>query len=220
MATYIDDEIQNLKRKLHALSSLVEQSLRQSLEAWSNSDVALAREVIELDRQIDLSEVEIEETCLKILARYQSVAQDLRYIIGVLKINNDMERIADLSANIARRVKQLGKLPPEGPPIDFTEMGQKTLKMYQQAITALVDLDQKKAEAVRREDDDIDNINRENYRIVFRAVKENPDGVEALFQYLSVSRYLERVADYITNIAEDIIYMVEGDIIRHRPHHS
>ncbi|MCY4523643.1 MAG: phosphate signaling complex protein PhoU, partial [Halobacteriovoraceae bacterium] len=175
----------------------------------------LAREILNMDDQIDYKEVEIEEECLKILALYQPVAIDLRFLIGVLKMNNDLERIGDLCVNIARRSMFLAKRPPTTPPFDLATMAEKSTLMLHRAIDSLINMNADLARQVCADDQEIDKLNRGMYQKVYEAIKKNPDHVEELIQYLSASRYLERIADYTTNIAEDVIYMVDGSIVRH-----
>lgn len=217
MSKHLETEIKAIKQKLFTLTAMVEESVQGAVFAVSKKDAAKAKEVIDMDNRIDDMEVEIEEDCLKILALHQPVAIDLRFIIAVLKMNNDLERIGDLAVNIAERGLFLIKTPPITSPFDFDNMASKTYIMLQKSIDSLINLDLNLARQVCKDDDEIDRINREMYDKVFSAIRKNPEHAEALIQYLSVSRHLERIADYATNIAEDVVYMVEGIIIRHKP---
>jgi phosphate transport system protein len=215
MAQHLQREIDRLKRKILALGALVEDDLRQAVKALGERDDKLARRVVETDIEIDNMEVDVEEDCLKILALHQPVAIDLRFIIAVLKINNDLERIGDLSANIAERAASISKQEPVESPYDFPEMSQKVQAMLHTALDSLVNLDSKLAHTVLAADDEVDAINRSMYERVQQHIRRSPDKMDTLIQMLAVSRNLERIADHTTNIAEDVIYMIDGEIIRH-----
>ena len=215
MAQHLQREIDRLKRKILALGALVEEDLRQAVKALGERDDKLARRVLEADIEIDNMEVEVEEDCLKVLALHQPVAIDLRFIIAVLKINNDLERIGDLSANIAERAASISKQEPVESPYDFPEMSQKVQAMLHTALDSLVNLDSKLAHKVLAADDEVDAINRSMYERVQQHIRRSPDKMDTLIQMLAVSRNLERIADHTTNIAEDVIYMIDGEIVRH-----
>ena len=217
MTKHFQNELERLKKKLLALSAIVEESVERAVRSINTRDVPLAREVIENDRSIDLLEVEVEEECLKILALHQPVAVDLRFVVAVLKINNDLERIGDLAVNIAERSTYLSQKAPIEMPFDFATMEQKTRLMLEKAIDALIQMDLEVAREVGAADDEIDAINREMYNQVSKGIQDSPDQVDRLIHSLSISRHLERIADYATNIAEDVIYMIEGQIVRHQP---
>jgi phosphate transport system protein len=217
MSAHFVQELEELKKKLVELSALAEDCVRQGGLSLKNLDVLLAKKVIASDHLVDLKEVEIEEDCLKLLALYQPVASDLRFVISVLKINSDLERIGDLGVNIAERVVYLSQQPPVTIPFDFENMWQLSLDMVRRSIEALLNQDLAAAKKICAEDDKVDAINKEMYKQVYDGIKKNPESVESYIHYLSVSRHLERVADYATNICEDVIYMVEGKIVRHQP---
>lgn len=217
MSAHLITELEQLKRKLLYLGGLAEQSVRKGGLALKKLDADLAREVILMDHQLDLKEVEIEEDCLKILALHQPVANDLRFVISTLKINNDLERIGDLGVNIAERAIYLSKMPAVPIPFDFENMWQLALDMVKRSLDALVRQDIALAKAVCEDDDGVDKINKAMYDKVYAGIKASPEHVESLIHYLSISRHLERVADYATNICEDVIYMIEGRIVRHQP---
>ncbi len=216
MATYFEIELDRLKKKLIHLGTMVEESLYRAIRAFADRHEAEAIAVIEHDLNIDRMEVELEEDCLKILALYQPVARDLRMIVSVLKINNDIERIADLAANIAERVVFLCRREPIDPPYDVFDMASNVQVMVRKSLDALIELRADLAHEVCATDDHIDQINRETYTIVTQAIQENPEHLEMLLNYISISRYLERIADHATNIAEDVIGLLEGEIVRHR----
>ncbi len=217
MASHLRNELEKLKTNLLSLSSEVERALNKSMLSVRNGDSNLAKEVIEADHVIDQREVEVEEQCLAILALHQPVAKDLRFVIAVLKINNDLERIGDLAVNIAERTIYLKKQPEIPIPFDFASMSQKACAMLKRALDAFINMDLKTAHEVWESDDEIDNMNREVYDKVYSGVRKDPNQVEALIHYLSISRHLERIGDYATNICEDVIYMAEGRIVRHQP---
>lgn len=216
MSIHLHKAIESLKKRILALGALVEESVSKALIAAEQRDMALAQQVIDGDTTIDMLEVEVEEECLKILALHQPVATDLRFIVAVLKINNDLERIGDLACNIASRARKMAALtvPPKSH-IDFQGAESKVRTMLHKSLEALVNLDENLAKWVWAQDDQIDDINRSVHKQVIQALKESTDDVERLILLLSVSRNLERIGDHSTNIAEDILYMIGGEIVRH-----
>lgn len=213
---HIAREIENLKKRVLTLSAMVEESFDRSVQALNRMDGVLARQVIDADVQVDQFEVDIEEECLKVLALHQPVANDLRFIVSILKINNDLERIADLAVNIAERVLDLQKMERAPIPFDFATMSGKVHDMVKKSLDSLVTLDPELAREVISLDDEVDQIHHETYRLVIDQIKQHPDRIHALICYLVISRYLERIADQTTNIAEDTLYLVEGKIVRHQ----
>ncbi len=216
MAKHLQREIENLKKKILNLSARVEAAVHDSTEAIEERDGDLAQRVIDNDIEIDQQEVEVEEECLKILALYQPVAIDLRFIIAVLKINSDLERIGDLAVNIAERAVFLATQPKPDISFDFVGMARAAQSMLTKSLDALVNLSIELAQEVCASDDAIDAMNREMYIKVQQAILTHPEQIASLIHLLSVSRHLERIADHATNIAEDVIYMIEGQIVRHR----
>lgn len=213
MSLHLDVAIQKLKKTLLGMAAFVEEQVKNSLSAMAQRSDTLARDVITKDSQIDQMEVDIEEECLKILALYQPVALDLRFVVAVLKINNDLERIGDLAVNIAERSVTLTRSLPVAS-LDFTEMTDKTLLMLKESIDSFIGGDAELARRVCRADTEIDHAHAENYAKVDAMILEHPEHSSMIIQNLSISRYLERVADLATNIAEDVIYLVEGKIVR------
>jgi phosphate transport system protein len=215
MSIHLIKEIEKIKKMILALSAMVEESVQRAVKSLDMRDAALAQRVIDHDLDIDKKEVDVEEDCLKILALHQPVAIDLRLIIAVLKINNDLERIGDLAVNIAERSLFLAgqdRLPMR---FNFVRMGEKAQTMLRKSLDSLVNLDPDLAREVCAADDEVDAMNREAYLQVQASIRRHPDKMEALIHLLSVSRHLERIADHATNIAEDVIYMCEGTIVRH-----
>jgi phosphate transport system protein len=216
MPVHLQREIANLKKKILALGAVVEERVRQSVQAVGRRDEAQARKIVEADVEIDRMEVEIEEECLKVLALYQPVAVDLRFIISVLKINNDLERIGDLAVNIAERAIFLASQKRLYDPLDIPLISEKVQVMLKKSLDALVNADLKLAREVCLADDEVDILNRGMHEKVRAEIRRDIEVLQGASQLLDVSRFLERIADQTTNIAEDVIYMVEGEIIRHR----
>ena len=209
-------KIQKIKKRLLAIGAIVEEQVDLAVKSIVNRDKELAQKVIGGDVAIDLMEVDLEEECLKVLALHQPMAVDLRMIIAVLKINNDLERIGDLAVDATERAIVLVDQAPVDFPFDFTFMSQAVQKMLKQCIDALVNLDMELAVKVCASDDAVDAIHAEVYRKVADELVRQPQHVSQLLTYLSVSRYLERIADHTTNIAEDVIYLIKGNIVRHQ----
>ena len=216
MPKHLEREVENLKKQILALSARVEDNVYRAVQALSERNSALAEEVIKSDLGIDETEVAIEEECLKVLALHQPVAIDLRFIIAILKINNDLERMGDLAVNIAERAMFLATRERPDIPIDLSHMAEKTKAMMKKSLDALMKQDAKLAYEVLETDDEIDAMNRDMYVEIQEAIRRKPEQLESLIHLLSCSRHLERIADHATNIAEDVIYMIDGVIVRHR----
>jgi len=216
MSSHLCGAIEELKKGILALGTVVEENLLKSIRALETRDTALAQSIIDHDAEVDRMEVELEENCLKTLALHQPVAIDLRYIVAILKINNDLERIGDLAVNIAQRAEFLTLREKVDFAFDYRAMARKAERMLEMSLDALVNLDPRLARAVCAADDEVDDMNRRMLERVQGAIREDPEGLDRYLQYLLVARHLERVADHATNIAEDVIYMVEGEIVRHR----
>jgi len=216
MATHLLIEIENLKKKILHIGAVVEENLDRAIAAFNDLDEKKAARAKEKDKEIDCLEVELEEDCLKVIALHQPVAIDLRFIIAVLKINNDLERIGDLAENIAGRALYLSQREKIEVDVPVKEMAQKARRMVEKCLDALVNRDAVLAREVTAADDEIDEMHRQVYKQVEAAIAEYPEHMDKIFCYLSVGRYLERIADHATNIAEDVIYMVDGEIVRHR----
>ncbi|MFH1144785.1 MAG: phosphate signaling complex protein PhoU [Candidatus Eisenbacteria bacterium] len=215
MTIHFQREIANLKKMILTLAAIVEESVRRAVTSIEERDRTLAEQVITRDSEIDQREMQVEEECLKILALYQPVAVDLRYVVAVLKINNDLERIGDLAVNIAERTVFLAGRADTGIPFAFGEICHRALDMVRDALDALMNLDLAKAQGVLASDDEVDAINRQMYGRIAEAIRANPDKTETLMSYQSATRSLERIADSATNIAEDVIYLIQGEIVRH-----
>jgi len=215
---HLHREIELLKKEIIRVAGLVESSLHDAIRALTTRDHELAKQVESRDRRIDELEVEIEEECLKIFALYQPVAIDLRYLIAFLKLNNDLERIGDLATNIAERAASIALQPKIEIPSQIPKMTLLVQKMLKDSLDALVDVDGKKARAVMHQDDEVDSLHHSMYATVGNAIKKDSENVEIWMEIQAVSRYLERIADHCTNIAEDVEYLIHGQIHRHLGH--
>lgn len=217
MAKHLQRDLDNLQRDLLALSASVEEAVHKAARALQDRDTTLAQQVISGDSQIDREENHVEEECLKILALHQPVAVDLRRIAAALKINSDLERMADLAEDIAERAEQLARLPAIPIPEKLQRMTDLAITMVRQSLDAYVNLDARQARRVCRLDDEVDAFNRDIIAELLQTMRKSPEMVEPGMSLFSATRHIERIADHATNIAEDVVYLVEGEIIRHRP---
>ncbi len=207
--------LHELKQHLLFLSSTVEEAVAKVVQAIMARDSRLAREVIAADTEIDNLEVRIEAECQRILALHQPVAGDLRFVVATLKINNDLERMGDLAKKIGKNVVYLCGVPPTGAQVDFREIAEKSRSMVKRSIDAFVNGDAELARQVMADDDEVDALKDELYEELRNAIRSNPDELEALLKLYGVTRNLERLGDMATHVAEEVIFMVEGDIVRH-----
>jgi len=215
MTKHFQRELGKIKKKILSLGTMVEENVRMAIKAIEEFDGEAAKMIISSDHKIDEMEVEIEEECLKIMALHQPVAVDLRFLVAVIKINNDLERIGDQAVNIAQRVQTITKKERFDFVFDYSVMAEKAEAMLRMSLDALVNLDDDLALKVLLLDDEVDEKKKEAYHLIKSAISENPDNVSTLINLLLISRHLERLADHATNIAEEVIYMIEGEIIRH-----
>ncbi len=216
MSKQFEREMQTLERKLMSLFGLVEKMIDDAVRSLCEHEVELAQSVISGDRQVDEIEVEIEEECLKILALHQPVAINLRRIATVLKINTDLERIADLACNIAERAEALHQFPYFSIPDLLPEMVKRATEMVRMALDSFVELDTRRALDVIQHDIEVDEYNRKVIDELSDLMKSDSDMVTPSLHCFSVARHVERIADHAENIAEDVIYLVDGTIIRHK----
>jgi len=215
MSEIMEHEINKLKKMVSQISTKVEESLNLSIKALMNSDSILANNIIDSDHEIDSIEIDIEEECLKILALHQPVAIDLRYIISILKINNDLERIGDLSTNISRVVILLSESSKIDIPDEINIMSDIVSKMLKNSLDALFNKKLDLAISVQKMDDKVDDINSKMHNLIQNKISNDSHDSIQLMKLLSISRYLERTADHCTNIAEDVEYLINGEITRH-----
>jgi phosphate transport system protein len=216
MSKHLQHQIEALKQKILLVGTLVEDAIAKAISALVNRNGDLARAIIERDDEIDRMEVDVEEECLKVLALYQPVAADLRFVVAVLKINNDLERMGDLARNIAKRVAYLASHERVELPAEFRGMAAQAQSMVRRSLDALVNRDTLIARQIRDDDDEVDAGQRIIRERIQNQMRQSPEKLDLYMRLLSVSRHLERLADMATNVAEDVIYMVEGDIVRHR----
>lgn len=217
MSLHLQREIDLLKKKILVLGALVEETVLLAAKAIRERDESLAQTLIDGDTIIDQREVDIEEECQKILALHQPVAHDLRFIIAVLKINAELERIGDSSGNIAKRI-MLAKDQLPGFSAELEAMVFKAQHMLHRGLDALVNLNAALAYEVIASDEEIDRFNRSMYEKMEACILRAPENARAYIAVGGVSHAIERIADHASNIAEDVIYLVEGAIIRH--HHG
>ena len=215
MTRHFQKELMKIKKMVLSLGAAVEERVQMAKAAIDDRDAQMARKIIKQDFEIDEMEVEVEEECLKVLALHQPVAVDLRFLIAVIKINNDLERIGDQAVNIAERVVTITKQDPTDFLFDYSSMAEKAQIMLKMSLDALVNMDVDLALKVCLLDDEVDDIKVIAYNKIKAAMAQNPDNLGYYINLLLISRHLERLADHTTNIAEEVIYMIEGEIVRH-----
>jgi len=216
MSIHLHRDLEALEQNLLAQSAVVEQMIYRASQSLRNLRTDLLEKLHEDEQAINIREVAIEEECLKMLALHQPVAIDLRRVATVLKINEDLERIADLAVNIGERAQTLVLFPEYPFPDYLDEMVQVSIEMVRESLDAFVRLDVEAARAVCRRDDVVDDFNRKVIHDLQAHMSEHCSDVEPALQFFSASRHIERIADHATNIAEDVIYLVDGEIARHR----
>lgn len=217
MSVLLNKQIEKIKRMVLAQGALVEQALRRAVVAVEERDSELAAQVVGQDMQIDLAEIDIEEECLATLALHQPVAHDLRFIVSVLKINSDLERIGDLAGNMAEQGAALAGMPPiDMAQFGILDMARQAQLMVKQALDALVAVDADLASKVREMDDRVDARHRAVYSIVEQNIRDDIDSIPQLIRIQITARHIERIADHAVNIAKDVIYLARGEIVRHR----
>ena len=213
---HFQQQLVALKDKLLAMAALSQQALEFSVEAYLSRDVGLSNHVQEIEAAINAAETSVDEMAYDLLAKEQPMAIDLRFILSVIKINGDLERIGDQSTNIAARTIALGALPGISLPVDIKTMGSKVGIMIRRAIQALLEGDSKLAESVLDMDDEIDEMNKTIQNELVEVMKQHPEVAEQSLNAIIISRNLERAADHATNIAEDVIFWIRGNDVRHK----
>ena len=216
MTKHLERDLNQLSNQISDLGALVAESTSKCMVMLQTFDRGIAKEIVEAEAEVNTTEVEIEEECLKVLALHQPVAGDLRFLIVVLKVNNDLERMGDQVVNIAERVSFLADKERVVADLDFVAMGDIASRMVNQSVKALVKRDSLMAREVLAMDDDLDAMHARTYRVIQDVMAGNPDIVIPAVSYLTISSNLERLGDLATNIAEEIIFMEEGEVIRHR----
>ena len=215
MHRHFDDELQSLKEQILRMGGLAEEQVQGALRALVERDSDLARRIIENDRQVNTMDVAIDEDCLRLLALQQPTARDLRFITTAMKISTELERISDLAENICERAIELNEEPQLKPYIDIPLMANWALKMVKDALDAFVTHDAELARKVCRDDDFVDDLTHQLFRELLSFMLENPQTITRAIRITFIAKYLERIADHATNVAELVVYLVEGKIIRH-----
>jgi phosphate transport system protein len=215
MHRHFDDELKSLKEKILRMGGLAEEQVQGSLNALIARDSDLARKIIENDRRVNALDVEVDEDCLRLLALQQPTARDLRFITTAMKISTELERISDLAENICERAIELNEEPQLKPYIDIPRMANWALRMVKEALDAFVTGDSNLARKVCTDDDFVDDLTHQLFRELLSFMLETPQTITRAIRITFIAKYLERIADHATNVAELVVYMVEGKIIRH-----
>ncbi|HEY7288066.1 MAG TPA: phosphate signaling complex protein PhoU [Vicinamibacterales bacterium] len=210
------EELQALKDRLLTMGGLAEERLRRAVRGLVERDPAALADVIAGDTRIDSLQIEIDDRCFKLIALYQPVAVDLRTIVSSLKINSDLERVGDLAVNVGEAAQRYLLHPPVKPLIDLPRMGELAMKMLRESLDAFVDRDVGLAQGVLSQDDWLDAFKGQVFRELLTYMLSNPTTIEPSVDLILISRHLERVGDHATNIAEDVIFLVEARDVRHR----
>jgi phosphate transport system protein len=215
MPRHFHEELEALKQTLLAMGGLVEDQIRRVMKALLERDDVMAQEVIERDRQVNTYDVEVDEQCVSLLALYQPAAGDLRFITTARKIVTDLERIGDQAVNIAQRVLELNREPQLKPYIDLPRMAEQAQRMVKESLDAFVARDTALARQVCGEDSEVDLLKEQIFRELLTFMMEDPRTIPRAIRLILISRFMERVADHATNIAEMVVYLVEGKMVRH-----
>ena len=215
MPRHFHEELEALKQTLLAMGGLVEDQIRRVMRALLERDDVMAQEVVERDRQVNTYDVEVDEQCVSLLALYQPAAGDLRFITTAMKIVTDLERIGDQAVNIAQRARELNLEPQLKPYIDLPRMADAAQRMVKESLDAFVARDTELARRVRAEDDEVDALKEQIFRELLTFMMEDPRTIPRAIRLILISRFMERVADHATNIAEMVVYLVEGKMVRH-----
>lgn len=215
MDRHFDEELQKVKKNLLEMASLVEESITNALEALKKKDLKMASEIKEIDHRIDRFEIAIEDQCIELIARHQPVGTDLRFLIGVIKMNNDMERMGDHAVNIAGSVAFLIEQPRIKPVSNIWSMANEVKAMLRDSVKSFMDNDAQRAQQVCARDNVVDEMRDETIRILLTYMLEQPDKIGSAIPLLLVAKNLERIADLTTNICEDVIYIAQARVIKH-----
>jgi phosphate transport system protein len=217
MHRQFEDDLDEIKRTILTMAGLVEKSLADVKRAVARGDTALARRVIDADDEIDRFEVRIDRLATEFIARHQPTATDLRFAITAIKLGPELERIADNAVNIAERVERLAGSGAGEPRVDLPRILGLAQAMVADAISAFSARDAQAARQVIRRDDEVDDLNWQIFRVLLTVMMENPRTIGQAIDLILVARFAERIADQATNICEEVVYLVEGEPIRHRP---
>jgi phosphate transport system protein len=214
--TRFHQELDELKHRILAMAGMAEQAVDLAVQAYSQRDLALCQRVLNNEPAINRAEREIDEFAVDLLAMQQPMAIDLRFILAVIKINADLERVGDQAVNVAQRVMNMIEMPPTDLPVDIPAMAAKVRKMVRDALQSFIEGDTDLARRVLEADDEVDRLNKEAFANLSICMQTKPDSAVQALDALSIARNLERVADHATNIAEDVIFWVRGADVRHR----
>ena len=215
MTTHLEQELEDIKSKIFEMADLAIESIAKSVQALKESNAELAETVMREDSALDNLEVEIDNECIKVLVTRQPAAVHLRFVLAMLKMNTDLERIGDLATNIAAEAVNLHGRPPLKPLVDIPRMAELCIGMLRDVFGAFTERDAEKARNIIARDRDIDTLNMQVYRELFTYMAENAHNISQALGLIMVSKALERIGDHVTNIAERAIYYIEGIDIRH-----
>lgn len=215
MDRHFDDELQDVKKNLLQMATLVEESITKALDALKKKDSDMVSTIREIDHQIDTCEIAIEEQCIELIARHQPVGSDLRFLIGVIKMNNDLERMGDHAVNIAESIEYIIKGPHIKSITNIWSMAKIVKQMLRQSVESFIDNDPVKAQQICERDSIVDKMRTETIRILLTYMLEEPETVGTAIPYIMVAKNLERIADLSTNICEDVIYIAQARVIKH-----
>ena len=215
MERLFDEELKNLKEKLLRMAGLVEESVELAIEAIKDRKDELSQGVLKNEEQINLLDVEVDETCLRLMALRQPMASDLRFITSAMKIDSELERMGDLAVNVSEQAFILNKLPPLKPLLDIPRMARLAQAMIRDSINAFINRDEALARSVCERDDEVDALDEQIFRELLTYMMEDAANISRAVALILVSRNLERMADHATNIGEDVIYLAKGKTIKH-----
>ncbi len=215
MDRHFDEELQNVRKKLVEMAASVEESITKSLDALKNKDLKMADEIRDLDHRIDKLEITVEDMCIELIARHQPVGSDLRFLIGTIKMNNDLERMGDHSVNIADCIKYVIEAPAIDQITNIWTMAKIVKEMLRDSVQSFIDNDAVKAQKVCERDSVVDAMRNETIRILLTHMLQEPKKIESAIQYMLVAKNLERIADLSTNICEDVVYIAQARVIKH-----
>lgn len=215
MERHLDEELKGLKVKLLEMAELAVESIKKAVKALKDRNVTMANEIFEIDRRIDQFEIEIEEKCIELIALRQPVGPDIRFLVGAIKINNDLERVGDHAVNIAQCILAIADKPHIKPLIDIPKMARMATDMLRDSLNSFIESDVVKAKKVCERDDRVDELRDQIFRELLTYMIDDPSTITRAMELILVSRNLERIADLSTNICEEVIYIAQARIIKH-----
>lgn len=215
MDRHFDEELLQVRKKIVDMAALVEESIAKSLDALKKRDTEAAGEIYDIDHRIDELEIAIEDMCVELIARHQPVGSDLRFLVGTIKMNNDLERMGDHAVNIADTVEYVKEAPAIGQIMNIWAMAEIVIEMVRESVESFIHNDAVRAQKVCERDSVVDGMRNETIRILLTHMLEEPEKIGAALQYMLVAKNLERIADLSTNICEDVIYIAQARVIKH-----